>query len=154
MHPFLHCAVWLALLGLQGAQVVLLTFYIAMFIDYEEDTGPSSVELTKRLKTLFHMEYLGHAVNCVLLLCGYHLELFLVNAPILLFHLHQFYTNQYIIDPDMLWKTVAGLKNRTFAKLAVQMVLMVIYVILAMMHFADTWSHHIRSAPTAANVTA
>lgn len=41
-----------------------------MFIDYEEDTGPSSGELAKRLKTLFHLEYLGHALSCVLLLCG------------------------------------------------------------------------------------
>eukprot|EP00667_Euglena_gracilis_P032183 EG_transcript_48631 len=116
MHPFLMCGVWLLLLGLQAAQLILVTFYIAMFIDYEEDTGPSSGELAKRLKTLFHLEYLGHALSCVLLLCGYHLELFLLNVPILLFHLHQFTTGQYVIDPDMLWKTVAGLKNRAFVK--------------------------------------
>lgn len=45
-------------------------------------------------------------------------------------HRPRFTTGQYVIDPDMLWKTVAGLKNRAFVKLAVQTVLMVVYVIL------------------------
>lgn len=41
-----------------------------MFIDYEDDTGLSSGELSQRLKKLFTLEYIGHAVNCVLLLFG------------------------------------------------------------------------------------
>eukprot|EP00667_Euglena_gracilis_P025041 EG_transcript_29165 len=150
MPGVLQCGFWLLLLGLQGAQIAAQLFYVAMFIDYEDDTGLSSGELSQRLRKLFTLEYIGHAVNCVLLLFGFRILLFLFNIPIVIFHVHQFTTGQYLIDAEMLWKRVSTLKEFAIVKLVVHVIFMMAYVVLTVMTFVETWPRKTLDAPGAA----
>eukprot|EP00669_Euglena_mutabilis_P013348 TRINITY_DN823_c0_g1_i1.p2 TRINITY_DN823_c0_g1~~TRINITY_DN823_c0_g1_i1.p2 ORF type:complete len:156 (+),score=57.07 TRINITY_DN823_c0_g1_i1:35-502(+) len=147
---WLQFVLWILILVAQAGEVALATFMTSLFIDYEDDVGPSSADLSKRLSTLHRIEFLVHGLTFGLLLLVHRPEVAALNAPILGYHLYQFYTGAYVIDPDRLWKTVGTLKFRTFIKLGVYVVFLVTYVVLAVMHFVDIgWKPYEGAHPVA-----
>eukprot|EP01012_Entosiphon_sulcatum_P037700 TRINITY_DN48537_c0_g1_i1.p1 TRINITY_DN48537_c0_g1~~TRINITY_DN48537_c0_g1_i1.p1 ORF type:complete len:141 (-),score=19.31 TRINITY_DN48537_c0_g1_i1:98-520(-) len=124
---------WIAVLLISCVHTFLASFYIIMYVDWEDNVGPSSVELALRLNKLFQLEYLVHAVLCTILIACQHYFIFLFNLPLLGYNIYMFHTGKYRIDATDFWRKVAVFKKEAFCKLGAYAVATVVYFYLMVM---------------------
>jgi len=107
---------WVLSLMIIGALVFLQVFDLITFADLESDYI-NPIDLCSRLNLFIIPESIAHAVVTLLfLLSGFWFE-FLMNVPLVAWHIYCFQMKQFFLDPTTIFSNIDTQKKSSYFKL-------------------------------------